>query len=213
MPAPWEPFLAKLRAGKPQPGQSGVEVEEDNTKAFTDGLTALTEYAVYVGIPSDDDQPHQGMGPIGPTARSEPASGATGGTSRINNAMLGYLHETGSPSQNIPARPFLYPGVKESRDQWLRHLNAAAEAAMAGKRAEMLQSLARAGLVAQRAVRMRIRAGIPPPLSPRTVARRRRRTPGSSYRRKAMTAADVTPLIDTAAMLRSISCVLKKERS
>jgi hypothetical protein len=68
--------------------------------------------------------------------------------------------------------------------------------------------LGNAGIVAVRSVTRRIQAGIPPPLKPETVARRRVRTPGSRYRRKATTAADVVPLIDTGEMLRSIAWVI-----
>lgn len=203
----WDGFLeelGRLRAGqrRQQPGQSGVTTEEDNTEAYIRAITALPEMVVLVGIPDDADQPHEGQRPIGPEARP----------GRIGNATLGYIHEHGAPSVNIPARPFLYPGVRDSRDQWQPHLVAAGEAALEGDQHKMMQELHKTGLVAQREVRATIQRGIPPPLSPRTVRARRRRSPGSSYRRRALTPADVTPLIDTGALLRSVSYVVKRER-
>jgi hypothetical protein len=191
MAEPWDGFLRELgRLGpRPAPGQSGVEVEENHIPEFIAGLTALPSYSVLVGIPQDSPRPEGG----------------------IDNAALGYIHETGSPAQNIPARPFLRPGVLESQSQWLPYFEKAGQAALAGDLQGMKQNLARSGMVAAREVQAHIRAGIPPPLSPRTVARRRRRSTGSKYRRQAMTAADVTPLIDTGSLLRSITSVVEKE--
>jgi hypothetical protein len=65
------------------------------------------------------------------------------------------------------------------------------------------------GQAAVSGIKVRIVAGIPPPLSPVTVARRRIRSAGSSYRRRATTASDTTPLVDTAQMLNSVSFVLR----
>jgi hypothetical protein len=127
---------------------------------------------------------------------------------RINNAALGYIQETGSPAAHIPPRPFLRPGVDSSRNEWLPKLEAAGRAASNGENFDRL--LREAGELAVRAVKRRIQAGIPPPLSPETVRRRRRRTPGSKYRRKALTPADVTPLIDTGSLINSITTVIRR---
>lgn len=129
----------------------------------------------------------------------------------IGNAALGYIHEFGSPARNIPARPFLTPGVQAAMPAISAELRKAGQAAFAGDLAAVDTALGRAGIIAVNSVQATIQAGIPPPLAPATVARRRRRTPGSSYRRKAMTPADATPLIDTGALLRSITWVIRDE--
>lgn len=194
MAGPEDELLHKLGQ---LPGASGgalkgtvVEVEENNIPEFLAGLHKLSEYVVYVGIPADAK------------AREEP---------HIANATLGYIHEKGSPINNVPARPFLYPGVKNSQNKWLPRFEAAGRAALDGNVAGMVKYLEEAGTLAQSAVQRRIQGGIPPPLSPATVRNRRRRSAGSKYRRKATTAAQTTPLYDTGQMLRSITYVVKKE--
>lgn len=163
--------------------------EEDNTKKLTDAMKALGGYEVLVGIPEAYGPPHSGG---------------------ITNAALGYIHETGSPINNIPARPFLYPGVKNSASRWQPKLAQAAQAALQGDQSGILTALGNAGIIASNAVKRTIQDGIPPPLKPDTVRRRRKRSPGSKYRRKATTPADVTPLIDTGNLLRSITYVVVK---
>lgn len=37
----------------------------------------------------------------------------------ITNAELGYIHEYGAPEANIPARPFLIPGVESVKGKAL----------------------------------------------------------------------------------------------
>lgn len=155
--------------------------------AVAKAIKELAGKRLLVGIPQDKD-PRPG----------EP----------IGNAGLGFIHEFGSPAVNIPPRPFLIPGVESAMPQITRELRAAAVAALDGKSAD--QGLGRAGIIAVRTVQARIAAGIPPPLAPATVARRRIRTPGSSYRRRATTPADVIPLIDTGQMLRSITWVIRR---
>lgn len=180
----------RQRISSKPPQDRPVDIEEDNTKKLTSAMQTLGGYEVLVGIP-------EAYGP--------PTPGST-----ITNAALGYIHETGSPINNIPARPFLRPGVKNSASKWQPKLADAAQAALQGDQGAMLAKLADAGIIASNAVKRTIQAGIPPPLKPDTVRRRRKRSPGSKYRRKATTPADVTPLIDTGALLRSITYVVVK---
>jgi hypothetical protein len=154
-----------------------VEVEEDNTKKLIDAMDALGEIEVLVGIPA----------------------GSTRNEGTIDNAALGYIHEFGSPINNIPARPFLRPGVKNSADRWQPRLAAAAEEALKGDSSAMMGKLDEAGMIASGAVKKTILAGIPPPVS-----RRRRGT------RAAMGPGDAIPLVDTGQLLRSITWVVKK---
>lgn len=166
---------------------SGVMVLVDHTKQLAAALKALGTNKVLVGIPQE----------------ANPRSGEP-----IGNASLGYIHELGSPARNIPARPFLRPGVEKSKSHWLPKLEQAARDALAGEPLLMRRHLGEAGQLATNAVQATIAAGIPPPLKPETVARRRIRTPGSSYRRQAISPSDTVPLIDTGSLLRSITWVL-----
>ena len=154
-------------------------------------LRDLTKRRLLVGIPAENN--------------ARPDSVAT-------NALLGYVHNFGSPVHNIPARPHLVPGVEAALPEITKKLQAAAAAAIAAGDAHnqmVTQQLEQAGIIAVNHVRRIIQAGIPPPLTPATVAARRRRTPGSRYRRKAEAPADVTPLIDTGALLKSYTYVIR----
>lgn len=151
-------------------------------------IRALAKKRLYIGVPQEKD-PRPG----------EP----------IGNASLAYIHNLGSPARNIPARPHLVPGVEAALPEIIGYLQAAATAALAGDLAGIDRELTKAGITGVNSVRSTMQAGIPPPLQPTTVARRRVRTPGSSYRRQAVTAADVTPLIDTGSLLSAYTYVIK----
>lgn len=158
---------------------------DDIAKAIRD----LTGKRVLVGIPAEKD-----------ARPGDP----------VGNALIGYVQNYGSPARNIPARPFLEPGIEAAMRDLTPHLEAAARAALDGDSASVDQHLGKAGQTAVNSVQATIQAGIPPPLKDATVRRRRIRTPGSSYRRRATSAADTTPLIDTGALLRSITYVIRK---
>ena len=148
-------------------------------------IRKLTENRCLVGIPEDQAQRTAGQ---------------------ISNAALGYIHENGSPAQNIPARPFLVPGVERAQDKTVDYLTQGAKLALEGNAPAMDRALSAAGQNAVSSVKSRIAEGIPPPLKPRTVAarvRRRRGRPG---------AAQTTPLIDTGQLLNSITYVIRKAK-
>ena len=158
-------------------------------------IRRLSRLRLLIGIPQEKD-PRQG----------EP----------IGNASLGYIHEFGSPARNIPPRPFLIPGVRAALPQITDKLRAGAREALRGDEQAIRNRMGEAGAEGVRSVTRGIQAGGPPgtkwpALKPATVARRRQRSPGSSYRRKAQTAADVTPLIDTGALIRSVTWVIRNK--
>jgi hypothetical protein len=166
---------------------NGVTVIVDQVNKVVEGLRLLAVTRVMVGIPAEK------------TTREGP----------INNAALGYIHENGAPEVNIPARPFLIPGVKSVQTETVDGLRKATEFATDGRPDAVERQFHRVGLRAVSSVKSVIRSKIPPPLKPATVAARRRRSKGSKYRRKAVSPGDVTPLIDTGAMLNSITYVLR----
>lgn len=195
----------------------------DNTKKIKEAFKRLTETKVLVGVPSDDDQPHLGADVKSGNERKQ----AESGKEPITNAELAYIHSNGAPEVNIPARPFLEPGIADVQSDIQTIFKNAAEFALKGDYTLVDQALDAVGLIAQAAARKRIADGIPPPLSPVTVAHRMRRTKASSYKRKASVAAQIafneqfeqtgsmegsptTPLLDTGQLVASISYVKRK---
>jgi len=180
-----------------------LEVLVDNHQMVVDAIKRLANTTVMVGIPSDEEQPHldeSGAPAKGTQKRSD---------SSIGNANIGYIHETGAPASNIPPRPWLSPGVRNSQREWLPYLKRAGQLAFAGKMDDAGHAFNGAGMKAVDGVKDRIESNIPPPLSQVTVDARRQRSRGSTYRRKAQSADETTALIDTAQMINSVSYVIR----
>jgi len=132
---------------------------------------------VLVGIPSNEDGRSDG---------------------NLGNAAIGYIHEKGSPAQNIPARPFLEPGVKAASARVVDIFKEGASASFSDPSAG-LKALNKAGLVAQAEIKKALVAGEGfAPLSKSTLDSRRRRGVTRSK-----------PLIDTGSLLASINYVVK----
>lgn len=115
-----------------------------------------------------------------------------------NNALIGYVMETGSPKMNIPARPFLVPGVKDAEERYIAKLKQGADAAVRGEPEKVRNALVAAGLIAQNSVRRKITTGPFVALSQRTLARRRARG-----------RTGTKPLIDTGQLRNSITYVIR----
>jgi len=159
---------------------TAVTVVQDHTGDLEKALAALTENIVYVGIPADntnrtDDDP-------------------------LGNAAIGYIQENGSPINNIPARPFLVPGVQSVADKVAGIFQKAGENALSGDLTAVQQGMNAAGLAAQSAVKRHITEGIPPPLAQSTLAARAARA-----------VKRTKPLIDTGQLLNSITYVIRKK--
>ena len=200
--------LVKKMRGLP----SSLEII-DNLPSLRMSLLELTNSEVLVGIPeannereSEDDQPEH-----------------------IGNAAIGYIMEHGSPAQNIPARPFLTPGIERAKARILSYFQQAGNAALDSNRDKLEKALGAAGMAAATSARNVIREGIPPPLKPATVAARRRARQTASKRkseqlyaeslRNGLTAdvaqetAGIVPLYNTGQLLRSITYVIKKKEA
>ncbi len=175
---------------------------------------AMADNHCYVGVPEKEN------------ARENP----DGSKSPIGNAALAYIHEHGSPAQHIPARPFMNPGVRKVRDRITDILKDGAQVALDREDPEIIiKALHKIGTIAAASMQETITAGIPPPLSPLTVAARSRRSPGSTYRRNAtpeeqrafnarwasgkvaMSESPTTPLHDTGSLIRSLTYVVTDE--
>lgn len=170
--------------------KTGVTVVLDRVQEVIKGIDLLASQRVMVGIPADKAARKDG--------------------SPISNAALLYIHDHGAPEVNIPARESLKPGVENVKGEIGDGLKKAGEFALDGRPDAVDRQFHRVGAIGRDAVKLKIGTGPFVPLKPSTIAKRRRRSKGSKYRRKAVTAADTTPLIDTAQMRNAVNYVLRK---
>lgn len=155
-----------------------LSIKKDKTALIRATTKLLVKNAVYVGVPESENA--RDDGPIG-------------------NAALAYLHDTGSPANNIPARPFLATGIAAGKAAIVRQFERAGKAALDGKAGEINAALNAAGLAGQSAVQRKITEGPFAPLSEKTIkARQRKGRTGTK------------PLLDTGELRRSISYVIRK---
>lgn len=152
-----------------------LKVLVNNTSKFNSAIKSLGA-KVFVGVPS----------------KSDPR--ADGG---IGNADLAYIHEKGSPARNIPARPFMEPGIRSAQGAIESALQVGAASAFTNPSA-VNTALNKSGLLAQVAIKKTIVAGPGfAALKESTVKARKRR---GLTRTK--------PLIDTGSLLNSITYVV-----
>ncbi|WP_186072124.1 hypothetical protein [Burkholderia gladioli] len=197
-----------------------VKMTQDNLDAVLKSIAALVQQEVLVGVPDST---------AGRKDEGQP----------ISNAEIGYIMETGSPANNVPARPHLVPGVEHALPAVTKQLERGVGAALDGKLEKVDQQLHAAGRLAVSSVRLTIRNNIPPPLAPSTVANRfRQRTakdaPKPASKRKAekdyaalidagaqaagmslaeiQSAAGIIPLINTGEYLKSITYVVRRRK-
>lgn len=155
---------------------------KSNTAQFCKALEGLLKREVLVGIPAAN-------------AARDPEPGES---TEATNALLGYVHEYGSPAKNIPARPFLHPGIANARADIETHMKKAGQLALRGKPEQIDQELEKVGLIAQASVQKKITDGPFEPLKPATLAARRAR--GREGDR---------PLIDTGQLRRAITYIVR----
>lgn len=181
----------------------GLNVIRDNVPAMLAAVRTLSNERVMVGVP--DVNATQGRAAGDPT-----------------NADVAFWNDQGAPEANVPARPFMAPGIKKATPEIERWLRRAGEVALSGDQAAVQRCLQAAGLVAENAIKSVITAGLAPPLAPATVEARIARRQSASWRKKrrAEVAANVaagrpageglfTPLIDTGALRASITHVIR----
>lgn len=157
-----------------------VKKVRDNADALMKAVKALRSEQVLVGVPAKDAARTDG----------EP----------INNAALAYIHNYGSPAANIPARPFMEPGIQDAKDDITAELKDAARSAIEGDIKEVEKHLTNAGITAKNSIQNKIITGDFVPLAPATIAARQR----------AGIASD-KPLIRTGGMVGAIDYVLRKK--
>ncbi len=187
--------------------KSGATMTADKMAALIRSIAKLAKKDVLVGIP--DSAPERTDTPI-------------------TNAQIGYIMETGSPAQNVPARPFLVPGVQDVRSECAERLKQGATDALDGNDAGTMRALTAAGLIAEQSVKKMIGSNIPPALSPETIRNRRRSRQTQSMRKSekdylkavdsgtdpavAQAAAGIIPLINTGSLRNSITHVVREKK-
>ena len=156
-----------------------VTVTRDNAKNVIAAIQDMAKKHVLVGIPSSENGRNDGS---------------------IGNAALGAIHENGSGVRNIPARPFLKPGVAAAADQCVNVLKSAAQNAFTDKNA-IDKGLNAAGLIAQASVKKRIvsQEGFTPLKAATLAARKRKGAKGEKA------------LIRTGQLLNSITYVVREK--
>lgn len=93
--------------------------------------------------------------------------------SQIGNAALAYIHNYGSERANIPARPFMEPGIENSKALIQSQFKKAMNAAFNGATERADNALEACGMGIVENIKQVIIDGIAPPLKRDTVAGRR----------------------------------------
>jgi len=146
---------------------------KNNSAKLMAALKEVLKNDVLVGVPQDKARRREG---------------------EVTNAELAYIHNNGSPARNIPARPFMEPGIKNAAQRINVLMQQTARAVLSGDKAKVRQGLESVGLAAQNSIRSKINEGIPPPLKhPRR---------GKSRSK---------PLIDTGQLRNSITYVVRRK--
>ncbi len=179
--------------------KTGIRKVLDNLPRLQAGVDRLSTLEVLAGVPRDKTQRNE-----------EPM---------ITNAAIAFIQDQGSPAQNIPARPFMRPGISNAKEAIATSFKRAAKRAVDGQtNASVEEDLHRAGLKAQNSIRAAINEGIPPPLSIATLkARARRGRKGAKKALEAINAggpaniADAKPLVDSGQLRNSITYVVRKK--
>lgn len=186
---------------------SRLIVKVDNLGRLVKSINTLVGSSVLVGVPEQttDDREDEGQD--------------------VTNATLAYIHENGSPANNIPPRPFMTPGVHNAKERIESSFKRAAKAALDNLPSTMKSHLNNAGLNAQSSIKEALTNGTFEPLKPETIAARKRSRKTQSRRenenqylsliRQGVTPADaqsqagIKPLINTGALRDSITYVIR----
>lgn len=188
-----------------------LKLRVDKLSALVKGINALTRKDVLVGVPEAD------------ATRSD-----DGSTEAMNNATLAYIHDNGSPAANIPARPFMGPGIKAVQPKLEERLKAATNAALDGQIQKIEPQLEAAGLIAQTSIKKTINDGEFAPLAASTIANRFRSRQTKSQRKAeleylemvangvpeelAQNVAGIQPLVNTGQLRNSINYVVRGDK-
>jgi hypothetical protein len=146
-----------------------VKKTKDNTKQLEATLARAKALRLNVGFPRST------------AARNE---------GEIDNPTLAAIHTNGSPARNIPARPFLVPGIESEEKKLVKILEDGLKQALKQNAPDLVDAAyERTGQAAVGAVQRYMVKGVFAPLKPATIRRK-----GSSK-----------PLIDTGQLRQAVS--------
>lgn len=194
---------------------------KDNRDKVFKAVRAALKQELLIGIPAEN-------------AARAPEPGEKGPP--INNAVLGYILETGDPAMNLPERPFLVPGVQAIKGKAAGVLVKGITGAFHAKPGAYKAALDEVGAMGVAAVQAKMIAGPFAPLAQSTIeARARRRYEdtgklhGTAVSRNARKFLELqkqgtpdwalndaglaTPLLDTRSLFRSITYVIRQKGS
>jgi hypothetical protein len=187
--------------------RSGVRIGGAGLAGLKDALELLTKNEVLVGFPEDGAERQDGEDPT--------------------NAMLGYIHDNGAPEANIPARPFMLPGIEAVQDAVADKLGQTMRAVLRGDGPQRVeQGFTQIGFLAMNSIKRTINAGVPPPLSDFTLRARMKsgRKNGGGARIGAAQELDrrwdgqapstefAKPLVDTGQMRNAVTYALRPRK-
>lgn len=188
---------------------TGVRIKagEAGARQMRDALLLLSDLEVLVGVPESNADRDESAGPT--------------------NAQLAYIHDNGAPEANVPARPFMQPGIAAVQQQITEKLGQTMRAVMRGGGPDKVeQGLAQVGIIAAVSIQDTINAGIAPPLSAATLKARMRggRKNGGGARKGAAQELDrrwdgqapsvefAKPLVDTGQLRNSITYAIRSRK-
>lgn len=141
---------------------------------------------------------------------------------KITNAQLAFIHSNGSPIKNIPARPFVQPGIEKNRDLIANECGQAITSALQGNNTQLENHLKKAGMIGQNAARDIFTENNWTPLAPATIeARARRKYKISEFKtakgkasnqlklKKYIANGSFNPLVDTGDLRKSVTYVVR----
>lgn len=158
------------------------------TEKLNESLQRLQKTSVYVGI-----------------AKGSKGDRRTDGGP--DNHLLGYVHERGSPAANIPARPFLEPGVAAAKSDLAITLGTAMKAALHDDFEEVQSLIEQAGFQAASSVKSYMQSAEFDPLKESTIRNRNRSrlTKGKREEEKRVDRSAIRPLINTGELMGAIN--------
>lgn len=184
--------------------RSVLRVKADRVGELHDMLADLVKEEVLVGVPDTTTDDRDDGTPI-------------------TNAALAYIHDRGAPEANIPARPFMIPGMTDAEGPVADSLAQTARDVFAGRdKTQVNKGLHKAGMIASTSIKRKLNEGIPPPLAEATLRDRLRRAKGrkgekTELARRAAGEAPSTqfakPLVDTGALRNSINYVIRPRKA
>ena len=127
-----------------------------------------------------------------------------------DNHLLGFVHERGSPAANIPARPFLAPGVASGAEKIVPGLERTIKAALRNDEAAVEASLKKTGRDAVSAVKVYMTTADFVPLSPKYLKQRHRARLTKGKRANELKGKGVRPLINSGSLLEALDYYLEE---